>query len=79
MPLDLTDEQLMASEDDLNVYKQALDEHGWSSSQTIFPSRICRAWYEMALIRDEILELTLGPPETSLQYHREFASPCTMI
>ena len=36
MPLGLTEEQLMANEDDLETHKGNLDEHGWSSFQKTF-------------------------------------------
>lgn len=62
IPLDLSDEQLMAEGDDLQAIKSRLDLNGWNTDGRVYPSTICRAWMTMALVRDEILELSLGPP-----------------
>ncbi len=61
-PLDLSDEELMAEGEELEAIKGRLDPNGWNVDGKCYPNTICRAWMMMALIRDEILELSLGPP-----------------
>jgi len=61
-PLDLSDVQLMAEGEELEAIKSRLDPNGWNVDGECYPNTICRAWMLMALIRDEILELSLGPP-----------------
>lgn len=61
IPLDLSDAQLMAGSQELEGLKSRLDPNGWNTSGEVFPNTICRAWMLMSLIRDEILELSLGP------------------
>ena len=62
MPLDLSDDETMAEGEELETMREKLDLNGWSTSGKIYPSTVCRAWMSMSLIRDEILELSLGPP-----------------
>lgn len=62
IPLDLSDDEIMAEGEELETIKNKLDLNGWSTSGKISPSTVCRAWMPMGLIRDEILELSLGPP-----------------
>lgn len=62
IPLDLSDDDIMAEGEELETIKGKLDLNGWSTSGKIYPSSVCRAWMPMGLIRDEILELSLGPP-----------------
>lgn len=62
MPLDLSDAQMMVEGQELEQLKNALDYDGWNTSGEVHPNTSCRAWFVMSLIRDEILELSLGPP-----------------
>ena len=62
IPLDLSDDETMAEGKELEAIKSKLDSNGWSTSGRIYPSTVCRAWMFMSLIRDEILEVSLGPP-----------------
>ena len=62
LPLDLSDDELMVEGEELESIINKLDLNGWSTSGRISPSTVCRAWMPMGLIRDEILELSLGPP-----------------
>ena len=62
IPLDLSDDEIMAEGEDLQTVRAKLDPNGWSTSGKIYPSSACRAWMFMSLIRDEILEISLGPP-----------------
>lgn len=62
IPLDLGDDEIMAEGEELETIKSKLDPNGWSTSGKMYPSAVCRAWMFMSLIRDEILEISLGPP-----------------
>ena len=62
IPLDISDNQMMAEGQELEEIKGRLDPNGWNIDGKLHPSSLCRAWMMMALIRDEILELSLGPP-----------------
>ncbi len=62
MPLDLSDAQMMAGGEELQKIKNRLNADGWSPDGECYPNTITRSWMMMALIRDEILELSLGPP-----------------
>ena len=62
IPLDLSDDELMAEGEELEFIRRNLDPNGWSTSGKIYPSTAHRAWMIMSLIRDEILEISLGPP-----------------
>ena len=62
IPLDMSDEEIMAEGQELQAIRNKLDPNGWSTSGLIYPSTVCRAWMFMSLIRDEILEISLGPP-----------------
>ena len=72
MPLDLTDEELDADEQALLLHREKLDPMGWNPTfDGLSRNRIVRAWYLMALIRDEILELAQGPLEENIQERRQ--------
>lgn len=60
-PLDLSDAQLMAAGEELEAIKRRLDSNGWNVDAECYPNTLCGAFMMMALIRDEILELSLGP------------------
>ena len=62
IPLDLSDDEIMAEGEELDIIRSKLDPNGWSTSGKTYPSTVCRAWMFMSLIRDEILEISLGPP-----------------
>lgn len=62
IPLDLSDDEIMAEGEELETIRSKLDPNGWSTSGKMYPSTVCRAWMFMSLIRDEILEISLGPP-----------------
>lgn len=73
IPLDLSDAQMMTDGEELEGIKARLDPNGWSTSGEVYPNTVCRAWMMMSLIRDEILELSLGPPieAYATETHRE--------
>ena len=59
LPFDVSDEDLM--DDDISKIENSVDEHGWNLAGNIHYATATRAVYINALIRDEILELSLGP------------------
>ena len=63
MPLDLSDTQVLAEGQELEDIKSRLDPMGWNVDGECHFSTVCRAWMMMALIRDEVLELSLGLPD----------------
>ena len=72
LPLDLTDVELMADDETLKVIIDTkLDANGWRKDTTVTQSTTGRAWMVMAMIRDEILELSLGPDIGSSYLRRE--------
>ena len=60
--LDLSDARMMPEGQELDEIKRRLDPDGWNTSGQVYPSIVSRAWMTMALTRDVILELLLGPP-----------------
>ena len=60
--LDLSDARMMPEGQELDEIKRRLDPHGWNTFGSIYTSNVFRAWMSMALTRDVILELLLGPP-----------------
>ncbi|MCJ1384382.1 hypothetical protein MMC17_007498 [Xylographa soralifera] len=72
LPLDLTDVELMADDETLKVIIDTkLDCNGWRKDTTVTQSTTGRAWMVMAMIRDEILELSLGPDIGSSYLRRD--------
>lgn len=69
--MDLTDEQMMATGEELDIIRSRLDPDGWNTEGGLYPNTIIRAWMCMSLIRDEILELSLGPPNHMVYTLRE--------
>ena len=59
LPLDLSDEQLMADEPDLANLRNKLDSRGWNTDSIIYPSTWARALLLMSLVREEVLEISL--------------------
>ncbi|MCJ1435040.1 hypothetical protein MMC27_004410 [Xylographa pallens] len=72
LPLDLTDVELMADDETLkSIIDTKLDANGWRKDTTVTQSTTGRAWMVMAMIRDEILELSLGPDIGSSYLRRD--------
>ncbi|KAH7211126.1 hypothetical protein BKA60DRAFT_102283 [Fusarium oxysporum] len=59
-PLDLSDEDLLAGGSVLEKAVSELDSRGWSLRGGVYPSSICRAGYLMAVILNEIIDISLG-------------------
>ncbi|KLO80841.1 uncharacterized protein LW93_9086 [Fusarium fujikuroi] len=59
-PLDLSDEDLLAGGAVLEKAVSELDSRGWNLRGGVYPSSICRAGYLMAVILNEIIDISLG-------------------
>lgn len=70
LPLDLSEEEMMCTGEELDAILGRLDPNGWNTRGIISPNTICRAWLNVMIIRDEILELALGPPDESTPTRR---------
>ncbi|KAL7796084.1 hypothetical protein V8C37DRAFT_373083 [Trichoderma ceciliae] len=60
LPLDLSDEDLIADEATLNKAVQELDERGWNTRGKIYPVTLIRARRMFAAILEEVIEVALG-------------------
>lgn len=79
MPLDLTEDELMAEGEELAQIVAKLDADGWSTTGKVSRTTIDRAWALMSLIRDEILELSLGPSDQSPCSGRELVHALDLL
>ena len=70
LPLDLDDEQLMLDGEQRSQMLATLDENGWNKSAFTHATAL-RGLMIMSLIRDEILELCLGPAHEYSHSRRE--------
>lgn len=60
LPLDLSDEALMADADTLAREVEALDENGWSQRNDCHSATIVRARRLLMTVKDKIMEMALG-------------------
>lgn len=63
LPLDLSDDWLLAGGEILRSRISELDENGWSQNDVIYPVSNLRARFILAIIRDEVLEIALAVNE----------------
>ncbi|OAA74181.1 Fungal transcriptional regulatory protein [Cordyceps fumosorosea ARSEF 2679] len=69
LPLDLRDEDLIAGSTTLANAINSLDERGWNTEGGLYSATVVRARTMMALIRDEVIELTMSNGRNpSLEY-----------
>ena len=59
-PLDLSDEDLLAGGTTLERAVSELNPLGWNTHGGVYPSSVCRAGYQVSVILNEILGITLG-------------------
>lgn len=59
MPLDISDKDLL-QEDSLKRAASALDSKGWNTKGELHSTTVMRARFMIAMIRDELVEATLG-------------------
>ena len=71
LPLDLTEAQLEAEGEELDQILSRLDVNGWNTDGVVSRASISRAWMLLSLVRDEILELSLGPAIEVSSFRRE--------
>lgn len=60
LPLDLSDEALMADADTLAKEARALDENGWNQKNECHSATIVRARRLLMTVKDKIMEMALG-------------------
>ncbi|KAJ5081130.1 hypothetical protein N7456_013368 [Penicillium angulare] len=61
LPLDLPDSVLIGTAGRLQRYRENLDENGWNKDNVILPVSRLRAQLLLCMIREEALELKIGP------------------
>ena len=84
LPLDISEDELIAEEPRLSEIKSKLDSHGWNTSEEVYPSTWARGLLLMSIIREEVLEVTLDASnersELMLEYiHSEQGSANTKL
>lgn len=62
LPLDLPDSVVMGPVEHFEVARAKLDENGWSGNVMVNPVSRLRAILLLSMLREEVLELSLGPP-----------------
>jgi hypothetical protein len=60
LPLDLSDETLLASKEERAHAISLLDANGWNTNGEFHPTTNCRSTMTYSLILSEILEISLG-------------------
>lgn len=60
LPLDVSDEALMAGGEVLKNATNSLDKDGWNTDGQVYSTTILRVRYMFTTVRDGILELALG-------------------
>lgn len=63
LPLDLSEEEIAGSRETFEMAKASLDENGWNRQGNFTSSTGLRAQYLLCMLREEILELSLGPSQ----------------
>lgn len=63
LPLDLSDEDLLADKATLARAVQSLDSKGWNTKGEVYSATLLRARTVSAFIRDELVEIALGGPQ----------------
>lgn len=64
LPLDVSDEALIAGGDVLQGELDSLDEHGWNTKGLMHNATVSRMMVLAAVIQDEILESFIGNQES---------------
>ncbi|KAJ5651252.1 uncharacterized protein N7484_004975 [Penicillium longicatenatum] len=78
LPLDLPDKIIIGSVEQFESAKATLDQNGWSRNIMVNPVSRLRAVVLLSMIREEVLELSLGPQIPSIaQQAREILSKLT--
>lgn len=69
LPLDLSEEDLLAGGGTLAVAVETLDEKGWNTQGTVTSATLHRARVVVAFLKDEILEIALNRRATTTIDH----------
>jgi hypothetical protein len=76
MPLDFSDEDLLAGGAALERAAAELDAGGWNTHGGVYPSGFCRAAYQVSVILSDILSIALGAESNTtletLRYQAKF-------
>lgn len=75
LPLDLSDESVLAGEPHLSDAVSSLDAEGWNTEGQIYSTTILRARTMFAYIRDEILVLALGSEDVNVEGRAKYNTP----
>lgn len=67
MPLDLPDSVIMGTTETFLRARENLDEDGWSKDKAILPVSRQRVQLMLCVIREEALELKIGPVVPDLE------------
>lgn len=71
MPLDIADSVLMGTPETLLKARENLDADGWSKDRVVHPVSSQRVLLMLGVIREDALELKLGPPTPDLEVKAE--------
>ncbi|OKL60711.1 hypothetical protein UA08_03987 [Talaromyces atroroseus] len=78
LPLDLPDSIIIGPVEHFEAARAKLDENGWSGDVMVNPVSRLRAILLLSMIREEVLELSLGPPMPNIaQQARQVLSKLT--
>jgi hypothetical protein len=78
VPLDLTEDQLYGSKENLDGAVSQLDENGWNTSGHISAISWSRALFMITPVREEILEIALGVENQTTQERPEYVEPFSL-
>ncbi|KAE9363900.1 hypothetical protein N431DRAFT_550594 [Stipitochalara longipes BDJ] len=67
LPLELSDSIIMGTTESFLRARESLDDHGWSKDMDILPVSRLRAQLMLSVIREEALELKIGPAVPGLE------------
>ncbi|KAF3764189.1 hypothetical protein M406DRAFT_330540 [Cryphonectria parasitica EP155] len=62
LPLDMSDEVLLSSPEEIAREVQRLDEQGWNRNGDHYSTTIMRARRLLMTVKEEVMELAMGPP-----------------
>jgi hypothetical protein len=79
LPLDLDDDEVMLIGEELQQRISKLDPNGWNTDGKVSRVACMRAMMIASQIRDEAIELFLGPDEDITEARREYVTSLTNI
>jgi len=74
-PLDLPSSVIMGTPEALAAAISRLDSNGWNTEGRVYPITRTRAVAMLIGIREEALELSLGPPNDNVKWRSRFVNP----